>query len=96
MTSVIYDMLFVQLNQVPHLAGMKIAAAAGAAALHVGLLAMPTNLRRGRRNSTHEWHLRTRTDTTPTNSTTIQKASNSVEGPISRSKSASRVSNCLM
>ena len=54
MTSVIYDMLFVQLNQVPHLAGMKIAAAAGAAALHVGLLAMPTNLRRGRRNSTHE------------------------------------------
>ena len=52
MTSVIYDMLFVQLNQVPHLAGMKIAAAA---ALHVGLLAaMPTNLRRGRRNSTHE------------------------------------------
>ena len=29
MTSVIYDMLFVQLNQVPHLAGMKIAAAAG-------------------------------------------------------------------
>ena len=54
MTSVIYDMLFVQLNQVPHLAGMKIAAGR-AAALYVGLLAaMPTNLRRGRRNSTHE------------------------------------------
>ena len=62
MTPVIYDMLFVQLNQVPH----HLATGHGdmGRTAHVGLLAMPTNLRRGRRNSTHEWHLRT--DTTPT------------------------------